>query len=174
MQLEGWWGTAVPHQPSNCTVTKRDWHRTRCCKYTGVLLRMGARVPETCRGAYLLKKKYCALSWNLKLIINIMNKLHWLNFCHFVSTYPITGLLLKKKKWIWVSHRTGTNSLTHDSHKQVTECEIWVSHGSIKVTVFWDMTLCGATATSLTVDQTTQLHTSTYSNSCQHKFPVSL
>ena len=30
------------------------------------------------------------------------------------------------------TYRTGTNSLTHDSHKQVTECEIWVSHSSIK------------------------------------------
>jgi len=70
--------------------------------------------------------------------------------------------------------RYGTNSLTHDSHKQVTECEIWVSHGSIKVTVFWDMTLCSAITTSLTVDQTTRSHTSTFSNPCQHKFPISL
>ena len=27
------------------------WHRTRCCKYAEVLLRMGARLHETCRGA---------------------------------------------------------------------------------------------------------------------------
>jgi len=27
-----------------------DWHRTRCCKYTEVLLRMGTSVPEACRG----------------------------------------------------------------------------------------------------------------------------
>ena len=40
-----WWPCS-----SNCTVTKRDWHRTRCCKYTEVLLRMGTSVPETCRG----------------------------------------------------------------------------------------------------------------------------
>ena len=28
-----------------------DKHRNRCCKYTEVLLRMEARVPETCTGA---------------------------------------------------------------------------------------------------------------------------
>lgn len=52
---------------------------------------------------------------------------------------------------MWVRYGTGTSSLTHDSHKQVTEREIWVSHGSMKVTVFWDMTLCSARATPLTV-----------------------
>ena len=48
-----WWpyswkvGEGLPHQPSNCTVTKRDWHRTRCCKYTEVLLRMGTSVRDS-------------------------------------------------------------------------------------------------------------------------------
>jgi len=51
---------------------------------------------------------------------------------------------------------------------------LYLYHGSIKVTVFWDMTLCSTMAVSLTVDQTTRLHISTYSNPCQHKFPVSL
>jgi hypothetical protein len=60
-----------------------------------------------------------------------------------------------------VCYGTETNSLTHDSHKQVTEYEIWVSHGSVKVTVFWDMTQCSVIAISLTADQTTRLRTST-------------
>jgi len=34
---------------------------------------MGTRVPETCRGNITIEIKYCALGWNLKLIVTKMH-----------------------------------------------------------------------------------------------------